>query len=291
MALTTTSTVDDILPKFLAEARMVAEHSRVMENLVDKISLPRGEGLSVNVPKFNRLSAANLTEGVDMQQAQTISDTGLVITPSEVGIQVVITDKALRSVSEPLMRRAGAIMGNAMARKRDVDLLTMLDGFATSQPGAGATLGIGHIQAQVARIRANSAEPGPMPIHTVLHDFQYYDIAQDLLNIGSGVLGTVDGIPEGPSADVLRDHYVGRLVGTSIFVDNNISVDASDDAKGGVFSQKALIFVPVLEDITSTERDESLRATEVNHISEYGIGEYVDLWGAEIYSDATTPTA
>ena len=37
------------------------------------------------------------------------------------------------------------------------------------------------------------------------------------------------------------------------------------------------------------ERDESLRATELNIVGEYGVGVYEDAWIVELYMDATTP--
>jgi len=184
--------------------------------------------------------------------------------------------------------KLGALAQNAMQRKKDEDGLTILDGFSTSLCGAGSTLTSGHIGAASARVTGNSTEPGKPPIYGVLHSYQLKDIEDEIV---AGV-GTYN-IPEGLTARVLQDGWSGKLHNVQMFMDNNISIDSSDDAKGGVFAKEAIVLVQGRAPRAVSVRDESLGAgaTKVYMYDEYAYGERVDSWGCEVLSDATAPTS
>ena len=58
-----------------------------------------------------------------------------------------------------------------------------------------------------------------------------------------------------------------------------------------MFSKEALVLVMFKDWAVERERDASLRAWELNVVADYGLGEYADAWGVEMYFDASTPSS
>ena len=283
MPLTTSTQVDDVIKTVLAEARYTEQHRNVMSNLVRKYTIGKGEGDSVDIPKFGTVTAQDLIEGVDMANPQELTTSKVTITPGEVGAQIILTDKAINAANADILRAAGRVLGDAMAKKQDQDLLGLLDGFTQSLPGAGTAPTLAHLRAAKSRLHG-AAEPAPMKHFAVVHPYQWDAIAGNLAPTGTYP------IPQGISDSVIRDYWAGRVFGMDVFIDGNIAVDASGDAKGGVFSKEALVLVTLKNWGVERERDASLRAWEINVVADYGFGEFADAWGVEFYSDATTPT-
>ena len=297
----TTSSLSNSLPFMLAEMRYTRQYEGVMTKLVDSIQLPPYSGDDVTVPKLGAISAYSLVEGVDMAQYQALTDSKVTFTPGEVGCQVFITDRAAYRLPEGLMRRAGRVMGNAMAKKQDQDLLGQLALFTKGLGSAGQPLLPGYLMAGRARVRANAqfagstGESAPDPVYIVLHDYQWYDVAADLSGFTSpGASGkytstSFANAPEATRAGILSDFYVANMYGSKIFIDDNIAISGTD-AYGAIFSREALLLVEEMGEKTAPQRDESLRGTEINVVSSYGWGVWNDLWGHYVLSDVTAPT-
>ena len=178
---------------------------------------------------------------------------------------------------------------NSIVRKQDQDGLVMLDAATTSLCGTGTTLASGYISAAVSRIISDVDEPGPQPIRCVLHGYQTKDL-QDELTAGVGTYNVADGM----TARVFAEGFQGMIGGAQVYVDGNIVPDATPDAIGGVFSEKAIIFVKAKEPRTETERKPNIGGgSDIVYIySDYIFGERsTGNWLYEIKSDATAPTS
>jgi len=280
------------------------QEGAVMRNLVQNVVLPSGEGGVYEETELTRAIAYALTEGVDMAQAQEITDSEMTITPGEVGAQIVNTDLATKQITRRanLPALLGSILGNAIITKEDVDLLTLLDGFDTDLGTAGRSLTSGYIMAAGSSIRsggqataaivAGTPEPGPDPIQGVFNDNMLHTLMKELsLGLASATTGVQ--IPGTDfSVEVLKNAFVRRIGGVNVYVDNNMGKDASDDGIGGVFSKQTLRFVrfdggPTME----PERDASGRWTELNIVEVYGTGEWKDAWGRQMTFDAASATS
>jgi len=324
--ITGTTAVADSLPDtFIAEVRLKTQEGPIMRPLVNNVTLPMGEGGQWEMTELTRATAVALADGIDLASAEQITDSTLPITPTEYGAQVEVTDLARDQITKrtDLVRQVGRILGNSMITKEDVDLLTQLDSFSVALGAAGISLTVGHIMAAGAAIRAGgqaaaaivagTPEPAPDPISGVFNDNMLHNVVKQLAlgtpmgftatatnaftkfasnaqdSSAAAVGGALAPVTEGAA---LRNAFVGRIGAVNVYSDNNMAKDASDDAKGGVFSKEAIIQVhfrggPKME----PERDPSKRSTEYNIIMVKGIGEWKDAWGREMLFDAASPSS
>jgi hypothetical protein len=289
--ITGTSSIGDIQKKLIAPVRFTLQQGQVMQNTVQRIVGSQGQDDTLNIPKFSTATAYGLTEGIPIAQAQQITDSNTAISATEVGVEVIVSDKLRRTLNINMLRSAGRIMGEAMSKKKDSDLLGLFDGLDTSLGSAGTTIAFGYIETAVARIMAAS-EPGPKPFFTVLHAYQWKILADDLQALSSSAfVGTTP--MESVSEQVLKQFTLpgGELYGTRFLIDNNLSIDSSDDAKGATYARDAFVLFDWMPLGDETERDAGLRADRLIMISDYGYGEYNGTWGYEQYFDASTPTS
>lgn len=286
---TITQSLADSLDTVVASARQVREYEGVMPNLVDKVTLGEGTGLSWREVDMAQLTAQAITETTILDNPQQMSDSLRTITPTVTGIQTLITDRVASRLNPKAYAQLGSLAQNAIQRKKDEDGLTVLDGATTSLPGAGNTLTSGHIAAAVYRISSNETEPGNPPYRCVLHGFQIKDIFDEIVN----GIGTYN-VPEGLTARVFAEGFRGQIANAQIYEDGNISIDDSDDAKGGVFAQEAIVLVQGRASRATSVRREDIGAgaTVVYLYDEYAYGERsAGNWLFEIHSDATAPTS
>lgn len=284
----TTDSIADSLPSIIASARQVREYEGVMPNLVDKVTLDEGTGLTWSEVSFDKLTATAVTETTVLDNPQQITDTLFQITPTVAGMMTIITDRVAARISKNAYAKIGSLAQNAIQRKKDTDGLVVLDGATTSLSGAGTTLVSGVIAAAGVRITSNATEPGVPPVRGVLHGFQIKDFYDELV----GGLGTYP-LPEGPTARVYAEGWRGRISGVEIYEDGNITIDSAADAKGGVFAEAGIVLVQGRASRAVTVRKEEIGggATALYLYDEYAYGERsAGNWLYEIYSDATSPT-
>lgn len=289
VGITTSDSLSDSLDSVIASARIIREQKGVMSQLVDVRTLSPNTGTTWSEVSMAQLEATAVSKTTDLDEnPQQLSDDKMGITPTMVGISTILTDEMARRISRAAFAKTGELAQNAMQRKKDLDGLVVLDGATTSLAGAGVTLTSGHLSAAVSRITSNSTEPGMFPIYIVLHGHQIKDIRDEVATVGTYP------IPEGMTAEVYKTGMAMPVAGAVVFEDGNITVDSSDDAKGGVFAKDAIILVQ--EGMT---RYETLRkpnlgggATAIYLYDAYAYGERsAGNWLVEIYSDATTPSS
>ena len=289
----TTTVLDNSLPTYFADVKLTLQGQNILWNLIDNEQLPKNQGLSVNIVKNGTVTAARLTEGVAITQAQQITDSTLAITPAEDGLMVIITKRALERTLGGLMSRAGKITANGMNRLMETNLLTLFTGASLALGSAGTAMVIGHIQAAHVNVMrggtGTNVEQAPKPIVGVFHPFQLNSVMADLSGMSSGAMTYP--VPEGPSARVVRDAFVDHLSGIDLFASYHIDPDASDDAIGAVFSHDFAIGVMGNQMDTAKEYDIQLRGWKVVVTREYGFGEYMDAWVRSMTFDAAAPTS
>lgn len=298
MPVTVKASIDQAVERFLAESRYtLQERPGVMKRSIRNETLPENEGPSVNIPKFGQVTTYALTEGVDMTQAQEITDTAMTITPAEFGAQVVLSDLMLMTVRDEFFRVAGRILADSFDRQQDQTLCDDLDNFSIALGSAGTALNLGHVMAAHAAVKYNApadgtagrgGEPAPDPIYGIFTPAQIHSLKKTITG-GIGAAANTQVVPELDRAAFSEEFSVA---GVNIRSDINLNKDSSDDAKGGVISKESMILVmlgggPSVE----KERDASLRGWELNFVGRWARGEYDDDWGREMLFDSARPTS
>ncbi|KKL94664.1 hypothetical protein LCGC14_1862450, partial [marine sediment metagenome] len=265
----------------------VREQEGGMNQLVEQATLAEGTGLTWYEVAMAKLDAQIVTETTELNNPQQITDTSFSITPYVVAVQTRVTDRTAARISANAYAKIGSLAQNAIQRKKDLDGITMLDGFGNGQPNSGSsTLTSGHVAAGMAFITGNATEPGKAPFRCVLHPYQLRDIEDEL-----AVTGTYP-VMEGLTARVFKEGYRGMIAGAQLYSNGNISI-SGNEAKGGLFAQDTLVLVQGRAPRAVPVRQEHIGggATDIFVYDEYAYGERLDSWGWEIYSDATQPTS
>ena len=246
-----------------------------MAGLITRYDIGNQAGKTIQVPKYPAVAAAALTEGTDMSSS-TVSTTGVTVSVSEVGAQVLLTDMAAFGAGNPA-QELGTVLGNSIATKMDQDIIALFDGFSTSLGSAGTEITAADIFKAAATLR-NAKAPGNYV--AVLHPYHAYQLSANLTNTFAN--------PNGGDTqnEAMRNGFVGSLAGVDIYQSANVTVDANDDAKSAVFAPEALCIAMKRDFNLETQRDASLRATELNATAIYGVAELDDAYGVEMFFDA-----
>jgi len=299
---TITDSLADSIPTMIASARIVREFAGVMPNLVDRQRLDENTGTVWNEVSMAKLTAQAVTESTELDNPQQMTDTLFSITPTVIGVHTIITDRVALRISANAYAQTGSLAQNAIERKKDQDGLTAIDGATTPLGSSSAALDTSDISSAAYRITSNTTEPAPAsaPINAVFHGFQLADIDFQLTNAGIAAVSS-DTISEtqvgslltsGIAAEAFQNRYRGTIAGARIFEDGNLTIDSDVDAKGGVFSQMALVLVEGRSPYVETKRMPELGggATALYHFDEYAWGERSSgNWLYEVHTDATAP--
>ena len=287
----TTAELDSAQRVVVAKCRYTAEHTAPMTGLVEHFRLGKGEK-SITVPKAAQMSALHLTDGVDIGSDEDIGMTVTDLTTAEVGLKVILTDKLVRQLNEDAFGIVGRQAGDAMGRIKDTDLLALFSALngGTDLGAAGRDLELGNLWALVGQAKSKKYLPPYVLVH---HPLATMHIGMSAAGYAGGSPGGAAGsaFPADFSQDTLKDFFEYRVGQCSVFEDGNITVDASDDAIGAIFSKGAMCFVESVGYNVERERDASLRATELVTTADYGVFEIDDSQGAPVTMNASEATA
>lgn len=249
-----------------------------------------------------------------MQQAQTLSDNQVSYVPGEVGVQLIIADTTLRRTADPeLMMRAGRIAANAVDLKEDQDGCAQAANFtaggAGGIPGTGVAYSVGAVASARSRLRTGNsttiAMPAPPPYYGVFHPYTVQALVGKMIPLAPAVAATsaysttTANAGAGPGAgarpasdDMMREgaKSVTRVSDVDIFEDANVSITGTD-AKNFIFAKEGFVYVLELAPYYAAQRDESLRATELNIVCSYVFGTYLGAnYGVYALADGSVPT-
>ena len=276
----TSTTLSELYTEIVAEAEFVIQEQSIMKNLVKNYTIAGG-GKSVEVPIYSAISAAAVAEATDLSNT-AVNPTSATITASEIGVMTTLTDLARDSASRNVGADIGKLFGEAIAKKVDTDLAGLLDDFASAndQGGAGTELTADLLFKAQAILRSANV---PAPYYAVFHPKATFNLKKTLTNPAytNGVGAAISDIGN----EALRNGYIGRIAGIDIFENANISIDAYDDSFGGVFHPQS-IGLALKEDFkVETQRDASLRATEIVASITVGSGALKDTYGVTVKVD------
>lgn len=284
MGVTASSSLSNAQIAMVNAARFTMAHNAVWTMLVTKLILAKGEK-SQYIYKFGGATAIDLTDGVDMTEAQSLTIAGSTVTTDEAGLKVIITRKLADQLNTDAAAAGGTIIGSAMAKKIDTDGLALFSGLDTALGAAASTLTLGHHAAAVAQCMGQS-EPVPMPLVAVYHPYQINAFVDALATPGT------NNMPPNVEEEYLRNWWKGneKLYGTPIYSDGNISIDSSSGAYGAIFNKLAFVYLVGWEPLNWMIYDDSARAWEIGIVADYGVAEADGTYGRAMYFNAAIPT-
>jgi len=276
---TTSSTLSELFTNITQEAIFTFQETSVMRPLVTLYPL-MGSGKVAEIPTYPAISAAAVSEATDLSNT-AVNPTSVQITASEVGVMTTLTDLGASSASRNVGADIGKLFGEAIAKKVDTDLCGLFSSFTTNTGGAAGTeLTADLLFKAQAQLRTLSV---PAPYYGVFHPKALFNLKKTLTQ--AGYSGTATAISE-IGNEALRNGYIGRIAGIDVFENANLAIDGSDDSIGGVF-HPASIGLAMKEDFkVETQRDASLRATEIVASIVYGKAVVKESFGAAITTDA-----
>ncbi len=277
---TTISTLSELFTNITQEAIFTFQETSVMRPLVTTYPIT-GSGKTIEVPVYPVVSASAVNEASDLTNT-AVNPTSATITASEAGIMTTLTDLARDSASRNVGADIGKLFGEAIAKKVDTDLVGLFVSFTTNEVGAAAVeLDADLIFKAVAKLRMLNV---PAPYYGVFHPRAVYNLKKTLTQAGYNT--NANAISE-IGNEILRNNFVGSVAGVQIFENANITADASDDAYGAVF-HPASIGLALKEDFkVETQRDASLRGTEIVASITYGKGAVKESYGCAVITDTT----
>lgn len=242
---TDTGTLPDSLPSIVASARQVRE--QVGQNFVssvDRKQLPMGTGSSWREIDLARITAQAIPQGTKLDNPQQLVDTLISVEPTMVGVHLVLTPELEYFVSRNVAEEWGGLLQNAIQRQKDRSGLNTYDGATVTGGASATTLTHGIISAMVAQIQGDTDESAldTEEVFFFAHSFQLHDIRSELTaGVGTYVL------PSGVTQEAFSSgqKVIREVAGAVVRRDNNVRIDSTGDAHGGVHARTGIILVEV----------------------------------------------
>jgi len=277
---TTSSTLSELYTEIIQEAIFTFQETSVMRPLVTTYNIA-GQGKQIAVPVYPVVSASAVAEATDLSNT-AINPTEATITASEVGVMTTLTDLGRDSASRDVAADVGRLFGEALAKKVDSDLAALFASFDTGNDlgAAGTELTADLLLKAEATLRALNV---PRPYYGVFSPKAMFNLKKSLTNAG---YSTGANAMSDVANETLRNGYAGTVFGIDLFENANIAADQYDDAVGGVFHPQSLGLAMKSDFSIETQRDASLRATEIVGTMTYGTGVIKDDYGCQVTTDA-----
>jgi len=282
MALSNSTTLNDLLPSIVAEALFVASEKSIMRGLVRNYTLSPGQGKTVTVPIYPKVTAGALTEAT-APSTTTVSTDGATLTVSEVGLLATISDLSMMASSSNVVADIGRLFGEAIARKIDGDLMSNFANFSTTISNTSTTLTPALIFQGIAKLRSAGYDTSN-DCAIVLHPNVAYDIASTLTSTFAAPASMVGN-------DALRNGFMGMLGGVPVYQSSLVTGSGATPAAGdyacGIFHKDSL-GLAILQDIKiETQRQAGIRGYDIVGSAIYGHGELYDGAGVSVFADSS----
>lgn len=289
--------VEAVIPVVLSRAREVVERKTLLTSspLVTKLSLGKGQGRKINLPRFTqRFTAANAYEAVPIDNFQKLVPDMQSFTTYEIALGTIITDQAEWFTPEPLLARSGRLMGAAIKRRQEEDMISLFNGASRTIGAPGASFQASWLLAAAHRLEVNLEifpyDPSELSM-AVVHPFQLYPIYNQSGTIGSTSFATGFAPIPGWTEDLIRNYQINRIYGVPVARHTMIPRDALDDSVGAFLGRDALGFISTPRSyFVERDRDIRLRASIIVASSHYGVAFLDDQHIIRFVSDASTPT-
>lgn len=272
MALTNTTTLNDLLPSIVREALFVASEKSIMRGLVRNYTLGTGNGKTVTVPIYPKQTALDLTEATASNEV-AIETSSAVLTVAEVGLYATVSDLALMASASNVTADLGRLFGEAIARKIDTDILTKFKSFTTNTIGSASTAATPALLFQgIAKLRSQGYDTAN-DCAIVLHPNVAYDIASVLTSTFAAPASMIGN-------EALRNGFMGTLGGVPVYQSSLVeTITSAGDYACGIIHKDALGFALMQDVKIESQREATLRGYQIVGSAIYGTGILYDNAG------------
>ena len=282
--LNPSSDISTYIQTIYEDAMFVARENNMASRLVTVFTDTNDEAKSRSSSEYGQATINTIGETDDLTGQSFTPSVLQTLTPAEAGGQFFLTDTRVSADPFGVRNDAAMELGLATAKKINTDVLGDLASLTGGTVGAaGTTITWGHFFAAHAQLVNTKAPP---PYRCILHTYQWAQLAK-----AASIAASTQPAPVGVVDDVMRRWFVGSVADTDIFITSDITVDATDDANGGMFSPIAMALdmrrAPRLE----PERDASRRGWELNFTTVYAHGVWRPAFGILMTFDAAKPTS
>ena len=285
MALTNTTTLNDLLPAITAEALFVASEKSLMKGLVKNYTIPAGQGKTITVPIYPNQTAAAMTEAT-APTATAISTDGVTLTVSEVGLRATVSDLSIMASASNVVADIGKLFGEAIARKMDTDMMASFNTFSGVVGGVGeglsGTATAAKLFEAIAKLRSNGYDTSN-DCAIVLHPNIAFDVASTLTSTFAAPAGQV-----GNSA--LANGLMGTLGGVPVYQSSLVNLadgSTAGDYGCGIFHRDAIALATMQDIKIESQREATLRGFDIVGSAIYATGELYDGAGIRGSFDST----
>lgn len=282
---TTSTTLNDLMPQIVAEALFVASERSLMRNLVRNYTIPAGQGKSIVVPRYPKVSAAALTEG--QAPANTaVSTDGVTLTVSEVGLTTIISDIAIQGASSNVVADIGRLFGEAIARKMDTDVMALFDtiGGVSNVGGVGTAATAALLFQAAAKLRSQGYDTAA-DCAFVLHPNVAYDVKSTITSTFAAPASMV-----GNSA--LENGYIGMLAGIPVYESSLVGQTGDGGGAAGDYAcaliHRDALGLAFMKDITiESQREAQMRGFSLTGSAVYATGVLYNGAGVKMVFDSS----
>lgn len=264
MALTNSTSLNDLLPSIVAEALFVASESSIMRGLVRNYTLAPGQGKTVTVPIYPKQTATSLTEATAPEATQIATD-GATLTVAEVGLTSVVSDLAMMASASNVVADIGRLFGEAIARKMDGDLLSNVANFSAGVGSASTVASAAGLFQAIAKLRSQGYDTA-MDCAIVLHPNCAYDVLAAITNTFANPAGYA-------SNDALKAGFMGTIGGVPVYQSSLVKNTGTTGDYNNVLLHKDALGLAMMQDIRiETQRQAALRGFDIVGSAIYGHG-------------------
>lgn len=282
---TTSTSINDLMPLITQEALFVASERSLMRNLVRNYTIAPGQGKSTVVPRYPKVTATSLNEGVAPSNTEVTTD-GVTLTVAEVGLSAVISDIALIGASSNVIADVGRLFGEAIARKMDTDIMALFDSIGgVSNIGGVSTAATAALLFQAAaKLRAQGYDTA-MDCAFILHPNVAYDVKSTITSTFAAPASAV-----GNSA--LENGYIGMLAGIPVYESSLVGVTGDSGGTTGDYAcaliHRDALGLAMMKDITiESQREATLRGFTLTGSAVYATGVLYNGAGVKMVFDSS----
>ena len=274
----TTTSLNDLVAPIVQEAMFVASETAIMPGLVKQFTVPANAGKVLQVPIYGTQTiASDAGENSDLSNTE-ISTSKADITLTEAGIMTTLTDMARNHSVSNVVADLGKVFGEAIAKRHDRALTNLFSSFTSEIGEDSDEIEVKDLFEAYATLKANAV---PGPYFGVFNPKAIYNVKKTLTNtfVNPNASAVVN--------QAMSEGYIGRIAGIDIFESSNVVEPSSGVARNAVFSRDAL-GVAIAQNINiETQRDASLRASEIVASTRYGVSILHNSYGVQLKGDAT----